>query len=160
MENWKKIDRAPEYSVSDKGNVRRNKNGKLVTHYFHTESGRPYVVLSVNGERSCFSLPRLVANAFIPNPEDKPDVVFKNGKVADCRAVNLEWAGEVPSLCWSCANCVPDCKGRGCPWSERFEPVPGWEAEPTRIVSYFEAGKPHIVDSYHVKKCPMFKEDN
>lgn len=35
--------------------------------------------------------------------------------------------------CWSCANAVPSV-GTGCPWSERFEPVPGWVAQP-RIIA-------------------------
>lgn len=35
---------------------------------------------------------RIVAIAFIPNPEKRPQVNHKNGNRADCRAENLEWA--------------------------------------------------------------------
>jgi hypothetical protein len=34
---------------------------------------------------------RLVANAFIPNPENKPLVLFRNGDPTDCAYTNLEW---------------------------------------------------------------------
>ena len=51
------------------------------------------------------------------------------------------WLG--PTLCWDCANAV----GRCC-WSDRFEPVEGWDA-------VYDAEK----DSYHVIACPLFERD-
>lgn len=55
------------------------------------------------------------------------------------------------SLCWSCANAVPDKYGkRGCAWSRSFKPVKGWDADETRLYS----DKP--TQSYHVRQCPEF----
>lgn len=55
------------------------------------------------------------------------------------------------SLCWSCANAVPDKSGkRGCAWSRSFKPVKGWDADETRLYS----DKP--TQSYHVRQCPEF----
>lgn len=57
------------------------------------------------------------------------------------------------NICFDCINSVPDDKGHGCPWSERFEPVPGWKAEPTII-----NGALAPVKSYDVKECPLYEE--
>ena len=56
------------------------------------------------------------------------------------------------TLCWWCANAVP---GRGCEWADRFEPVPGWDAEPTvlRLGSGFGSQ-----GSFLVKSCGKFVE--
>ncbi len=54
----------------------------------------------------------------------------------------------VKSLCWSCANAVPNSH-HGCSWSREFEPVEGWTAE-----------HDIIKDSYRVQECPEFKPDS
>lgn len=34
------------------------------------------------------------------------------------------------TICWACANAVPDADGeRGCSWSREGKPVEGWVAE-------------------------------
>lgn len=59
------------------------------------------------------------------------------------------------SLCWSCANAVPDKYGKhGCAWSRHFKPVEGWDAQETRMYSGKE-GK-NSVQSYCVRQCPEF----
>lgn len=58
------------------------------------------------------------------------------------------------NICFDCKNAVPDKEGHGCPWSRKFEPVPGWTAEPVKV----GAGK-YVVDTYCITDCPMFDED-
>lgn len=40
----------------------------------------------------------------------------------------------------------------GCSWSDKFEPVRGWDAEPT-IIKDSEIGD---IPSYEIKHCPQF----
>ena len=56
-----------------------------------------------------------------------------------------------PQLCWLCAKA-----GGGCAWSDRFEPVDGWTARPTRLRLEGKLGR----DSYEVVQCPEFKPES
>lgn len=83
------------YEVSSKGRVRslpfkhsRCKILKLVPK----KKGYLFLTLSKNGVQKPHSVHRLVAMAFIPNPENKPTVNHKNEIRTDNRVENLEWA--------------------------------------------------------------------
>ena len=53
--------------------------------------------------------------------------------------------------CWTCVN-----YNGGCPWSARFEPVPGWDADPVQK-SGNNTNPP--IDTYDIKSCPMYVND-
>lgn len=85
-ELWRRIKDHPDYEVSNMGRVRKWESKKELSP---TEDGRGY--LRVDLDRKHCKLHKLVAEAFIPNPYNKPIVNHKKGKKHDCRASQLEW---------------------------------------------------------------------
>lgn len=80
------------YSVSTLGKVINNTTGKVkkgTDNY--SGKGYLYVDLYNNGKRKRFFIHRLVAQAYIPNPENKPYINHKDGNPKNNRVENLEW---------------------------------------------------------------------
>ena len=81
------------YYVTPEGDVWSNKqNG--VHKLKRRKHNRGYAQVNCyekGGKRSYPLVHRLVAEAFIPNPDGKPDVNHRNGNKQDCAVSNLEW---------------------------------------------------------------------
>jgi hypothetical protein len=78
-----------KYFVSNMGNVKSDKTNRLLK--IQTNLGYSTVGLNNINKRYCFLVHRLVAKAFIPNPENKLTVNHINHNTYDNRVENLEW---------------------------------------------------------------------
>lgn len=76
------------YDVSNLGNV-RGKNEGLLKPYLH--NGFLQISLYLYGEKQDVFIHRLVAQAFLDNPDGRVKIRFKNGNKLDCRVDNLEF---------------------------------------------------------------------
>ena len=90
MEEWKPI-KDYNYEVSSFGKVRNKETKKILSVFDVNREGYLRVILFKNHKRKRFFIHRLVAEAFIPNPENKPQVNHKNGNKQNNNLRNLEW---------------------------------------------------------------------
>lgn len=92
MATWKNLDITDRYSVSEEGNVRNNKTGRILKN---TPSNKGYarVSIMVEGRKIPLAIQthREVAKLFIENTENKPQVNHKDGNPMNPRVDNLEW---------------------------------------------------------------------
>lgn len=104
------------YQISNMGNVRsidhitnnRFIKGRLLTPRSrqHGYLGIPLYGKGGHPTRNCrtFSVHRLVAEAFLPNPENLAEVNHKNENKQDNRLSNLEWISHRDNTCYGNAQ--------------------------------------------------------
>ena len=88
-ERFKQIENFPDYLVSENGIV-KNKDGEIINPYLRKD-GYIHVYLKNSMERKAYLVHRLVAETFIWNKENKPQVNHKDGNKANPELSNLEW---------------------------------------------------------------------
>lgn len=89
---WKKLKRNNNYSINDNGEVRNDLTGKLKTPFINKANGYLTVDLYENSKSTKVTVHRLLAETFIPNPDNKPCVDHKDGDRQNNSLSNLRWA--------------------------------------------------------------------
>jgi len=114
-EIWKDIIGYSNYQVSSHGRVKSFYHAKeRILKPVYYANGYTGVVLWSNNKTGRMLIHRLVAVAFISNPENKPCVNHKNG-IKDCNtSSNLEWAThkENQKHSYQVLKTVPHMKGK------------------------------------------------
>ena len=88
IEVWRNVNNYENYEVSSLGNVKNKNTGRILKA---ANIGGYYCVGLSNIKTKTFSVHRLVADAFIENPENKSDVNHKDKNSLNNSLSNLEW---------------------------------------------------------------------
>lgn len=97
MEQWKVIEAAPNYLISNKGQIksiaRNGRPERILNTHVRTRDGYEELSLCLGSRSNVkkYKVHRLVAETFIPNPDNKLEVNHKDGNKSNNNLDNLEW---------------------------------------------------------------------
>lgn len=100
MNGFIEVQGYPGYYINNKGKVISTKNNTVreLKSYKDTNGYLNIRLINSNGKRTHSLVHRLVAIAFIHNPEDKPEVNHIDGNKTNNEASNLEWVSRSENL--------------------------------------------------------------
>lgn len=114
MEIWKDIPNYPKYQISNLGRVRSLKGEQpLILKTYKYTNGYVNAALWKNKRTHKMLLHRLVAKAFIPNPNGYNEVNHKDEDKTNNRADNLEWCDHRYNLNYGSVKEKISCSHKG-----------------------------------------------
>ena len=87
---WREVKEYINYEVNQFGEIRHKKRKKILKPRSNN-GGYQYVNFKINGKNTNFAVHRIVANAFIPNPNGYTEVNHKDYDKTNNCVKNLEW---------------------------------------------------------------------
>jgi len=100
-EIWKTIKYAPNYEISNLGNIKNKKTNRLLTINYERlkkDNKRARPGLSHNGKIKGYYLHRIVAEHFLDNPDNLPEVNHIDGDFYNNNLDNLEWISKLDNM--------------------------------------------------------------
>lgn len=115
MEEWREVpNTSGVISVSSLGRVWDNRKDCQIKVYVNPRNGYVEFQKSINGKKRHFKVHRLVAQAFIPNPNNLSDVNHIDENKTNNQVSNLEWMSHYDNMHYgSCLSRISkSLKGR------------------------------------------------
>lgn len=88
---WKKVYGFDDYLCNEQGEIYSLKRNKIMKTHNDKDGYKQLRLTIEKGKAITVKVHRLIAQTFIPNPENKPCVNHKNGNKKDNTVANLEW---------------------------------------------------------------------
>lgn len=165
----KKIPDYEDYAVTTDGNIISYKNNKRKVLYktIHFKNGYENIKLCKNNVTKTFLVHRLVAQAFIPNPDNLPEVNHRDKNRHNNCVSNLEWCTRKQNLYDSYAMMSPIRNFINCSlYNPKGKKIKDFQSitEVCRFasknfnVSYLSLQKYHILKGYQIIKSVETKK--
>lgn len=93
----KEIVAFPDYFITQQGSVESSRTGKILKGRLDKNG---YLLVNLYKDRQSYTrkVHRLVAEAFIPNPDNKTQVNHKDGNKSNNHVINLEWSTQSENM--------------------------------------------------------------